>query len=218
MWIKCWINAQMMSCIFVKVWWIFCMMCVEFRSALMHAAWMHDKTPGDGGDACRIFWGWLDAHVTTGLKVSKGSQIWIQPLEMHMAWNHKSICKIQRNVQIFRLMAAEQVHIYQCTHNDPLKYWSIKWTMQWNPGNPHPCLFPCFRSMHSARRICRTHSIYSLDKIEPSNGELPFQLYWRQFSVHLAFCMTINKSQGKSVKHLRLDVWTPVFTHEDNFM
>ena len=39
------------------------MMCVEFRSALMHAAWMHDKTSENGGDECRIFWGWLDAHV-----------------------------------------------------------------------------------------------------------------------------------------------------------
>ena len=41
----------------------------------MHAAWTHDKTSGDGGDACRIFWGRLDAHVRTGLKVPKGSQI-----------------------------------------------------------------------------------------------------------------------------------------------
>ena len=28
---------------------------VEFRGALMHAVWMHDKTFTDGGDACRIF-------------------------------------------------------------------------------------------------------------------------------------------------------------------
>ena len=46
-------------------------MSVDFRSALMHAAWTHDKTSGDGGDACRIFGGWLDAHVRTQLKVSK---------------------------------------------------------------------------------------------------------------------------------------------------
>ena len=50
-------------------------------------------------------------------------------------------------------------------------------------------------------------------KFEPSNGELAFQLCRRQFPVHLAFCMTIKKSQGQSVKHLELDVWTPVFTH-----
>ena len=102
MWIKCWINAWMMSCIFAKVWWIFCMMCMEFRSALMHM-WTHDKTFGDGGDACRIFWGWLAACVRIVLKVSEVLQIWIQPLKMHMAWNHKSICKIWRNVQIFGL-------------------------------------------------------------------------------------------------------------------
>ena len=47
-------------------------------------------------------------------------------------------------------------------------------------------------------------------KFEPSNGELPFQLCWRQFPVCLAFCMTVNKSQGQSVKHLWLNVWTPV--------
>ena len=36
------------------------MMCVEFRSALMHAAWMHDKASGDGGDACRYCGdGWM---------------------------------------------------------------------------------------------------------------------------------------------------------------
>ena len=103
MWIKCWINAWMNSCIFAKVWWIFCMMCMKFRSALMQAVWTHDKTFVDGGYACRIFWGWLDACFRIVLEVSKVLQIWIQPLEMHMAWNHKNICKIWRTVQIFGL-------------------------------------------------------------------------------------------------------------------
>ena len=49
--------------------------------------------------------------------------------------------------------------------------------------------------------------------ITPSNGELPFQLRRRQFPVHLAFVMTINKSQGQSVKHVGLDLRTSVFTH-----
>ena len=35
------------------------MMCVEFRSALMHAAWMHDKTSGDGGHAGYFGDGWM---------------------------------------------------------------------------------------------------------------------------------------------------------------
>ena len=51
------------------------MMCMEFRSALLHAVRMHDKTFGDGGDACRIFWGWLDACVRIVLKVSEVLQI-----------------------------------------------------------------------------------------------------------------------------------------------
>ena len=123
MWIKRWIIAQLMSCIFLKVWWIFCMKCVEFRCALMHAAWMHDKTSGDGGDACRIFWGWLDAHGRTVLKVPKGSQIWMQPLEMHEAWNHESIFQIQRNAQIFGLTYGQLcVALSHCTSNNCIKF------------------------------------------------------------------------------------------------
>ncbi|KIK96932.1 hypothetical protein PAXRUDRAFT_137332, partial [Paxillus rubicundulus Ve08.2h10] len=34
-----------------------------------------------------------------------------------------------------------------------------------------------------------------------------------QFSVQLAFSMTINKSQGQSVKYVGLDLCTPVFYH-----
>ena len=48
---------------------------VEFRSALMQAVWTHDKTFRDGGYACRIFWGWLDACVRIVLKVFKVLQI-----------------------------------------------------------------------------------------------------------------------------------------------
>ena len=35
----------------------------------------------------------------------------------------------------------------------------------------------------------------------------------RQFPVQLCFAMTINKSQGQSVKNVGLDLRTPVFTH-----
>jgi len=30
--------------------------------------------------------------------------------------------------------------------------------------------------------------------------------------------MTINKSQGQSVRHVGLDLWTPVFTHWQFYM
>jgi ATP-dependent exoDNAse (exonuclease V) alpha subunit len=49
--------------------------------------------------------------------------------------------------------------------------------------------------------------------IIPSDANLPFQLRRRQFPVRLAFAMTINKSQGQSVKHVGLDLRTHVFTH-----
>ena len=48
---------------------------MEFRSALLQAVWTHDKTFRDGGYACRIFWGWLDACVRIVLKVFKVLQI-----------------------------------------------------------------------------------------------------------------------------------------------
>jgi hypothetical protein len=49
--------------------------------------------------------------------------------------------------------------------------------------------------------------------IKPSNEDMPIPLLCRQFPVHLAFAMTINKSQGQSVAHVGLDLWVPVFSH-----
>ena len=40
-----------------------------------------------------------------------------------------------------------------------------------------------------------------------------FRLRRRQFPVHLAFSMSINKAQGQSVKFAGIDLRTPVFTH-----
>jgi PIF1-like helicase/Helicase len=49
--------------------------------------------------------------------------------------------------------------------------------------------------------------------IYPSDTQLPFQLCRRQFPVRLAFAMTINKSQGQSLKYVGLDMRSSVFTH-----
>ena len=49
--------------------------------------------------------------------------------------------------------------------------------------------------------------------IEPSAESLPIPLKRRQFPVHVAFAMTINKSQGQGVKNIGLDLRTPVFSH-----
>jgi hypothetical protein len=50
-------------------------------------------------------------------------------------------------------------------------------------------------------------------ELEPKADKLPIPLQRRQFPVRLAFAMTINKSQGQSVKHVGLNLQTPVFSH-----
>ena len=49
--------------------------------------------------------------------------------------------------------------------------------------------------------------------LTPSNEAPPIPLCQRQFPVCLAFAMTINKSQGQSVKHVGLDLQSAVFSH-----
>ena len=47
----------------------------------------------------------------------------------------------------------------------------------------------------------------------PTDEQVPFKFSRRQFPVRLCFAMTINKSQGQSVKYVGLDLRRPVFTH-----
>lgn len=49
--------------------------------------------------------------------------------------------------------------------------------------------------------------------LDSTADELPVLLRRRQFPIRLAFAMTINKSQGQSVKYVGIDLCTPVFTH-----
>ena len=48
---------------------------------------------------------------------------------------------------------------------------------------------------------------------QPSDKENSFKFTRKQFPVRLCFAMTINKSQGQSVKHVELDLLSSVFTH-----
>jgi len=48
---------------------------------------------------------------------------------------------------------------------------------------------------------------------QPSDDENSFKFTRKQFPVRLCFAMTINKSQGQSVKHVGLDLSSSVFTH-----
>ena len=47
----------------------------------------------------------------------------------------------------------------------------------------------------------------------PSDSKLPFVLKRRQFSISVCFAMTINKSQGQSLKHVGVYLPKPVFNH-----
>ena len=48
---------------------------------------------------------------------------------------------------------------------------------------------------------------------QPSDEENSFKFTRKQFPVRLCFAMTINKSQGQSVKHVGLELSSSVFTH-----
>ncbi|KIK75508.1 hypothetical protein PAXRUDRAFT_18943 [Paxillus rubicundulus Ve08.2h10] len=49
----------------------------------------------------------------------------------------------------------------------------------------------------------------SLGTLTPSDTSIPFELKCHKFPLHLAFFMTINKSQGQSIKHVGLDLRSP---------
>ena len=50
-------------------------------------------------------------------------------------------------------------------------------------------------------------------KLTPSETQVPFDFQRQQFPLRLCFAMTINKAQGQSLKHVGLDLRTPIFTH-----
>lgn len=49
--------------------------------------------------------------------------------------------------------------------------------------------------------------------LTPSSSDFPFRMTRRQFPIRLAYALTINKSQGQSVKFVGVDLRTPVFGH-----
>jgi ATP-dependent DNA helicase PIF1 len=49
--------------------------------------------------------------------------------------------------------------------------------------------------------------------LEPSDTRIPFKFQRRQFPISVCFAMTINKSQGQSLKHVGIYLPQPVFSH-----
>lgn len=49
--------------------------------------------------------------------------------------------------------------------------------------------------------------------LSPSEDLYPFTLRRRQFPIRVAFCMTINKSQGQTLSCVGVFLPQPVFTH-----
>jgi len=50
-------------------------------------------------------------------------------------------------------------------------------------------------------------------RLTTSDEELPFILECKQFPVRLCFAMTVNKSQGQSLKKVGVDLHSDAFTH-----
>ena len=64
-------------------------------------------------------------------------------------------------------------------------------------------------------RIVETGRIVLIPRITfiPKLNEYPFEWQRRQFPVRIAFAITINKSQGQTLKHAGIWLRSQVFTH-----
>ena len=73
---------------------------------------------------------------------------------------------------------------------------------------PHVITAMIITSEHRGQRVMIPRITLS-----SQDTEMPFNMTRRQFPVRLAYCLTINKAQGQSLRYVGLYLPQPVFTH-----
>jgi len=54
--------------------------------------------------------------------------------------------------------------------------------------------------------------------LSPSDTNLPFTFQCKQFPIMVSFAMTINKSQGQSLKNVGIYLPKPIFSHRQLYV
>jgi len=54
--------------------------------------------------------------------------------------------------------------------------------------------------------------------LTPSDIRIHFKIQRKQFHLAVSFVMTINKSQGQSLRHVGIYLPTPIFLHEQLYV
>jgi len=75
-----------------------------------------------------------------------------------------------------------------------------------------------YRIINKGRRFRGKVVLIPRIRLLPNTETLPVLLKRLQFLVRLTFVMTINKSQGQSVKHVRINLQTLVFSYRQLYV
>ena len=70
-------------------------------------------------------------------------------------------------------------------------------------------------SDHKGEIVALPRIIFTLEPVETG---LPFKVIRKQFPINLAFALTINKSQGKTIPIIGIDLQEPLFSHRQLYV